>query len=806
MNSLETIFERAIPVLLEERQIVRLTFRIATAPKKLIDIQITDEQDPFFLFTLQISENDFVTLKREQGLLVDFHAFPSNLIELLESSASFHESSAPSSPFSPSHFHYQQQSFHPSHHQGLQKSSPGPFYSQQQVYGGFSHNVAQNPLLSPESPSSNGNQFQCHLTSNVLAIVEPSKMKHLTHLSLQMRPANDAALKKYLADKVKEFKSLSTTLQSKLEETHENLSSKLADIEKRLEEAMKAKENLELERANQAASLKLEYSTMLAQERDKSASLQRELQVQHDSSIHEREKRFETQLTQLKQQLEQVNNECTQLATTKLRLEGEVQSLSAKLELATMDSQRTRQEGLAEYNVKIIALKQQIADKEELVNKMSALLESSNAQKVTHSCHFQRLTRSYSLQTSLEDSLAAYKANSCQLEEQLNLTKQEVLKGNQTIQHLQIQYRNLKSKFKLKEDLSVKQEDTLREKQQLIEKQQQDITALKQQLNDKVTEVDRLQNTVNKQKQELEADRELLEKNEKVIDYLSKEINQYSTLPNSATASKLFFPSSTMMASSKYNSVPPSSSTFSSTPVSGTSLASAVSTPPILYKPNSGSKLLSNTSNKSAHTNSSSSMTPVSGSSSQSETPKSHNINSTSAAPTAPSRTSPPTSLRNSSTTTPSTPDISSTASTKTLSSFTTTPASSFSPSLYSPIAANTNYIQHDFYDNGNSPTASTPTLANNNAPAMPQLQEQSAYQFRPSFKSLNPTLHQRFATPTSQSNMSPVSLPDSHLLINPSSAASTRNTSAASKSSLATPSGVQPTIIHYNPVRTVKS
>jgi len=37
-----------------------------------------------FLYTLDISETDFLHLKNEQSILVDFQAFPSKLIEMFD--------------------------------------------------------------------------------------------------------------------------------------------------------------------------------------------------------------------------------------------------------------------------------------------------------------------------------------------------------------------------------------------------------------------------------------------------------------------------------------------------------------------------------------------------------------------------------------------------------------------------------------------------------------------------------------------------------------------------------------------------
>jgi spindle assembly abnormal protein 6 len=51
---------------------------------QVLRVQLTSEPDPFFVHTLEVSEEDFQTLKVEQCILVDFATFPSKFIELLE--------------------------------------------------------------------------------------------------------------------------------------------------------------------------------------------------------------------------------------------------------------------------------------------------------------------------------------------------------------------------------------------------------------------------------------------------------------------------------------------------------------------------------------------------------------------------------------------------------------------------------------------------------------------------------------------------------------------------------------------------
>jgi hypothetical protein len=51
---------------------------------QILRVHISSEDDPYFLHTLEVSEEEFQSLKAEQGILVDFANFPTKLISLLE--------------------------------------------------------------------------------------------------------------------------------------------------------------------------------------------------------------------------------------------------------------------------------------------------------------------------------------------------------------------------------------------------------------------------------------------------------------------------------------------------------------------------------------------------------------------------------------------------------------------------------------------------------------------------------------------------------------------------------------------------
>jgi hypothetical protein len=53
-------------------------------PRQVLRIHVSSDDDPFFLHTLEVSEEDFQGLKADQGILVDFGNFPGKIISLLE--------------------------------------------------------------------------------------------------------------------------------------------------------------------------------------------------------------------------------------------------------------------------------------------------------------------------------------------------------------------------------------------------------------------------------------------------------------------------------------------------------------------------------------------------------------------------------------------------------------------------------------------------------------------------------------------------------------------------------------------------
>uniref|UniRef100_A0A452IWV9 Spindle assembly abnormal protein 6 homolog n=1 Tax=Gopherus agassizii TaxID=38772 RepID=A0A452IWV9_9SAUR len=181
----ESLFGRLVPVQVkcqgcEDRRInvrVRIELQSTSNPvhKKDLVVQLTDDTDPFFLYNLVISEEDFQSLKCQQGLLVDFSAFPQRFVDLLQQCI-----------------------------QEQNKDTPR-----------FLLQLDASASVLDHTPA-------------FLNVVETNPFKHLTHLSLKFLPGNDAEIKKFLAICLKCIKEEKSLLEQKLKKTEDDLTRQLS--------------------------------------------------------------------------------------------------------------------------------------------------------------------------------------------------------------------------------------------------------------------------------------------------------------------------------------------------------------------------------------------------------------------------------------------------------------------------------------------------------------------------------------------------------------------------------------------------
>lgn len=71
---------------------------------QVLRINLSSEQELTFLHTLEVGEDDFQTLKADQGILVDYGSFPGKLVSLLQKCIDSRDEKQPRWPLLPRTF------------------------------------------------------------------------------------------------------------------------------------------------------------------------------------------------------------------------------------------------------------------------------------------------------------------------------------------------------------------------------------------------------------------------------------------------------------------------------------------------------------------------------------------------------------------------------------------------------------------------------------------------------------------------------------------------------------------------------
>ncbi|MBZ3887075.1 Spindle assembly abnormal protein 6-like protein, partial [Sciurus carolinensis] len=286
-------------------------------------IRLTDDTDPFFLYNLIISEEDFQSLKFQQGLLVDFLAFPQKFIDLLQQCTQEHVKEIPR------------------------------FLLQ---------------LVSPAAILDNSPAF--------LNVIETNPFKHLTHLSLKLLPGNDVEIKKFLAGCLKCSKTLSEKIQEldKLRNEWESHTASLTnkhsqELTNEKEKALQVQVQYQQQHEQQKKDLEILHQRNIHQLQNRLSELET---VNKD--LTERKYKGDSSIRELKAKLSGVEEE---LQRTKQEV------LSLRRENSTLDAEcHEKEKHINQLQTKVAVLEQEIKDKDQLVLRTKEAFDTIQEQKV----------------------------------------------------------------------------------------------------------------------------------------------------------------------------------------------------------------------------------------------------------------------------------------------------------------------------------------------------------------------------------------------------------------------------------------
>ncbi|XP_055440955.1 spindle assembly abnormal protein 6 homolog isoform X2 [Bubalus kerabau] len=478
----QILFQQLVPLQVkcrdcEERRVsIRLSIELQSVSnpvhRKDLVIRLTDDADPFFLYNLVISEEDFQSLKFQQGLLVDFLAFPQKFIDLLQQCT-----------------------------QEYAKEIPR-----------FLLQLVSTEAILDNSPA-------------LLNVVETNPFKHLTHLSLKLLPGNDVEIKKFLADCLKCSKEEKLSLTQSLDDVTRQLNF----TQKTLSEKIQELDKLRNEWASHTATLSNKHSQELTNEKEKALQAQVQYQQQHEQQKKDLEILHQRNIQQLQNRLSELETANKDLTERKYKGDSTIRELKAKLSGVEEELQRAKQEVLSlrrenstldaechekekhinQLQTKVAVLEQEIKDKDQLVLRTKEAFDTIQEQKV-----------------ALEENGEKNQVQLGKLEATIKSLSAELLKANEIIKKLQGDLKTLMGKLKLKNTVTIQQEKLLAEKEEKLQKEQKELQDVGQSLRIKEQEVCKLQEQLEATVQKLEESKQLLKNNEKLITWLNKELNE----------------------------------------------------------------------------------------------------------------------------------------------------------------------------------------------------------------------------------------------------------------------------------------
>ena len=470
--------------------------------QSLLHTELADDANPFFLYTLDVTENDYRALKAEQSLVVDFSSFSPHFIDLIKACVPVHlaqqdanvrvESSGAEDP---------------KIRMGLLTTERSPLVPSPDCF---------EAVL--DTGASGGSQA-------TLSIVESNHFKHLTHLALRFQPGTDQTIKAYLAgrlqlteDRLERSETACANLSEQLAAQESETASVRAKLAVKTSELVTIKKDMDIERKSQLSVQREEFATAMESSRATSESEIRRLREKCESVRSSMEERVQglaeanAELQDARRRLESERDDLTSQVAALRTTASEARSEAQELRERARDIERSKFESekmANQFQLQIAALKQHVEDKENTLQSTSAL-------------HLQAQDRL----GNVTETLQLYKESAAKLQKKFDLSVAEIKKGNSVIQRLHTDLKQTKSKLKLKTTVIKQQEALIEEHKKQMDDVQRGKDATARELAAARENVAALERTVEESRSKLIECHKMLESNQNVITNLNKEINE----------------------------------------------------------------------------------------------------------------------------------------------------------------------------------------------------------------------------------------------------------------------------------------
>lgn len=492
VSTASTLFWKQVPFIYKtaEREDVRekFTVRILTGLTKtnhnlkVLRIHISTEADLLFLHTLEVTEDDFQSLKADQGILVDFSHFPEKLITLLEKCI---------------------------------QSCNEEFQAELTTIG----------------------------AESCLRIVETNDFNKLPHVTLKFRPGSDHSVKSFLAFRLSEVDQESRRRQQQLNQSHlecERLKEALNRKEESWNELKEKYSAARLEEKAESKRIHLEAEERITSEKESLKSLfhkeKKELEEKLKAQIEslmQRNEELENENRNLKDDKYTLDKKCSELCHRLANAEGQASCLEKDCE----DFRESNKRLTADKQKLQLDLSHSQAEVKTLTEKVYSIEQFVELQK-------NRISDLDHAKAHLERICEELRSTTMSYEKSGSDTAAELKEAKFVIQKLARDLHMAKEKQCNIRAILSRQEDVVSYQQRQLKEVTEEKTTLEGNFHELQRENGHLKSEMERIRNKLKESADQLTDHEKMIAWLHRQVND-STLHNRKFYSTRAFPAHT---------------------------------------------------------------------------------------------------------------------------------------------------------------------------------------------------------------------------------------------------------------------
>ncbi|XP_022115034.2 spindle assembly abnormal protein 6 homolog [Pieris rapae] len=428
-------------------------------------LTLSNEDDPTFLCRIVITRCDYEELKKQQGLLIDFDNFPSQVVRLLQQC------------------------------------------------------TANNMFLILHQINPDDYNFE---------VVEHNEFKRLVHLSLKTGPATDHDVKQHMSETISELKKTLISVKSSAAHNEALINDRCGKLEVKIHELTMALSKMEedkLRRESEYQESLRQEKDRLAQEKlqlQKSADLNaKNVLASSQENLNKKDKQIDElhySCRQMKETISQLERQISEKNQRTNYLEKEVQKFH--LEVTTLSSKNTslerevndREKQIHNLNIKCSSLEKTVKDNSDVIKELTENVQSLTLEK-----------NSLERRLSLSESLASRNNEAAQS------TSEQLLKANQIISKQNSDLIEMKDKLLCRTAIALEQEKVIERNSKEIEELTSQIKSFQETIEKQQTDVETWKEKCELNELTVRDRDETIKNNNMVIQWLHKKLEETNT-------------------------------------------------------------------------------------------------------------------------------------------------------------------------------------------------------------------------------------------------------------------------------------